>query len=205
MAEIRGAALTVGEAAVLHRLEQHVEHVGVRLLDLVEQHDLVRLAADALGQGATVVIADIARRRADHPRHGVPLHVFRHVEPGDGVLVVEQELGRAFRQLGLADTGGAEEEERSSRPRAGSLSPARARRTAFDTARTASFWPTTRFARFSSMSLRRWRSASSMRSTGMPVHLVTTAATSRPVTSSRSVEARASASASRCSRSGMIE
>ncbi len=43
------------------------------------------------------------------------------------------------------------------------------------------------------MSFRRWRSASSIFSTGMPVQRVTTLATSRTPTSSRSVEARASA------------
>ena len=35
--EVDRAALAVGEAAVVHELQQDVEHVGVRLLDLVEQ------------------------------------------------------------------------------------------------------------------------------------------------------------------------
>ena len=43
--EVDRAALTVGEPAVVEQLEQHVEHVGVGLLDLVEQHDRVRAAA----------------------------------------------------------------------------------------------------------------------------------------------------------------
>ncbi len=103
--EIGGAALAVGQPAVLERLQQHVEHVGMRLLDLVEQHDLIRLAPDLLGQRAAVVIADIARRRADHARDRVPLHVLRHIEPGDRVLVVEQELGQRLGQFGLADAG----------------------------------------------------------------------------------------------------
>src|SRR2546430_13158186 len=34
-----------------------------------------------------------AGRRADHPRHRVLFHVLRHVEPHQGLLVVEQELG----------------------------------------------------------------------------------------------------------------
>jgi len=87
--------------------------------------------------------------------------------------------------------------------RFGSFRPARARRTALDTARTASACPTTRSPSLSSMPLRRVRSPSSILSTGMPVQRVTTLAMSRDVTSSRSVEARASASARRLSRSGM--
>ena len=38
VAEVDRAALAVGEAALLEDLQQRVEHVGVGLLDLVEQH-----------------------------------------------------------------------------------------------------------------------------------------------------------------------
>ena len=37
--EVHGAALRVGQPAVVHDLQQHVEHVGMRLLDFVEQDD----------------------------------------------------------------------------------------------------------------------------------------------------------------------
>src|SRR5699024_2568008 len=37
-AEVHGPSLAVGEAPVVEHLQQHVEHVLVRLLDLVEQH-----------------------------------------------------------------------------------------------------------------------------------------------------------------------
>ena len=47
----------------------------------------------------------------------MPLHVLRHVEPGDRVLVVEQEFGQRLRQLGLADAGRPEEQKRAGRPR----------------------------------------------------------------------------------------
>jgi len=36
--EVDRPALAVGEPTVVEQLEQHVEHVGMRLLDLVEQH-----------------------------------------------------------------------------------------------------------------------------------------------------------------------
>ena len=39
VAEVDVAAERVGQPAFLHDLEEHVEDVGVRLLDLVEQDD----------------------------------------------------------------------------------------------------------------------------------------------------------------------
>src|SRR5205814_6901798 len=61
-------ALTIGQAAVVKHLQQHVEHIKMRLFDLVEQHDLIGPAPHRLGERAALVIADIARRRADQPR-----------------------------------------------------------------------------------------------------------------------------------------
>ena len=63
--EVDRAALAVGEAAVVEHLQQDVEHVGVGLLDLVEQHHRVGPAAHGLGELAALVVADVAGRRAD--------------------------------------------------------------------------------------------------------------------------------------------
>ena len=43
-------------------------------------------------------------------------HVFAHVDANHRLLVVEQELGQSFAGLGLADAGGAQEQERADRP-----------------------------------------------------------------------------------------
>ena len=60
-------------------------------------------------------------------RHGVLLHVLAHVDADHRPLVVEQELGERAGQLGLADAGGAEEQERADRPvRVGQAGPAAA-------------------------------------------------------------------------------
>ena len=45
---------------VVEDLEQHVEDVGVRLLDLVEEDDGVGPAADGLGELPALVVADVA-------------------------------------------------------------------------------------------------------------------------------------------------
>ena len=107
VAEVHGAALAIGEAAIVEHLQEHVEDVGVGLLDLVEEHDGVRPPADRLGELAALVVADVARRRADQPRDRVLLHVLAHVDADHRPLVVEQELGERARQLRLPDAGGA--------------------------------------------------------------------------------------------------
>ena len=71
--------------------------------------------------------------------------------------------------------------------RFGSCSPARARRTAAETACTASSWPTTRSFRRSSIPRSFSTSPSSSFETGIPVHFETTSAISSGVTSSRSI------------------
>ena len=43
--EVDRAALGVGQPAVVEQLQQDVEHLGVRLLDLVEQDDRSRAGA----------------------------------------------------------------------------------------------------------------------------------------------------------------
>ena len=96
--------------------KQDVEDVRMRLLDLVEQHDLVRAAANRLGELAALLVADVARRRADQARHGELLHVLAHVDADHRLLVVEEELRQRPRELGLADAGRAEEDERADRP-----------------------------------------------------------------------------------------
>ena len=143
VAEIDGAALAVGQAAVVEHLQQHVEHVRMRLLDLVEQHDLIGPPPHRLGERAALVVADIARRRADQARDRVLLHVLRHVDADERRLVVEQEFRQRLGQLGLADAGRAKEHERADRPvrilQTGAGAPHRV-----ETAFTASAWPMTR-------------------------------------------------------------
>jgi hypothetical protein len=108
VAEIRLAAVVVGQRAMVHDLQQQIEHIGMRLLDFVEQQHTVRMLGDGFGEQAALIEAHVARRGADQPRHRVTLHVLRHVEAhelhahGDGQLAGH---------LGLAHAGGAREQE----------------------------------------------------------------------------------------------
>ena len=112
-----GLPEAVREVPVLEDLQQDVEHVRVRLLDLVEQDDRVRVPLHLLGELPALLVADVARRRADQLRNRVLLHVLRHVEADERVVAAEEEAGEAARELGLADAGRTEEDEAADRPR----------------------------------------------------------------------------------------
>src|SRR6266849_50137 len=115
IAEVNRAALAVGQAAIVHNLQQDVEHVRVRLLDFVKQDDRIRTPPYLLGKLSALFVADIAGRRADQPRYGVPLHVLGHVDAHHGVLVVKEEFSKSARQLGLAHASRPEKNERANR------------------------------------------------------------------------------------------
>ena len=83
------------------------------LFDLIEQNNAVRAPPYRLGKLPPLLVADIAGRRADQPRHRMLLLIFAHVYPHDGLIVVEQELGKGLRRLRFADPGGTEENERA--------------------------------------------------------------------------------------------
>ena len=108
--------MTVGQTPVLQHLEEDVEHLRVRLLDLVQQDQAIRTAAHGLRQLPALVVANVAGRRADHARDGVTLLVLAHVQPDHRVLIVEHELGQSAGQLGLTNARRAEEDERADRP-----------------------------------------------------------------------------------------
>ena len=112
VAEVGLAPVVVGQRAVVHHLQQDVEDVRMRLLDLVEQQHAVRMLGDRLGEQAALVEADVARRRADQARHGVALHVLRHVEADQ---LDAQAVGELPRDLGLADAGRPAEQEAADR------------------------------------------------------------------------------------------
>ena len=79
---------------------------------LVEQQDAVGLLGHGLGQLAALVVADVARWRADQPRDGVAFHVFRHVEAQQ---LDTHAVGELLGDFGLADAGRAGEQEGADR------------------------------------------------------------------------------------------
>ena len=107
IAEIGLATVVVRERAMVHDLQQQVEYVRVRLLDLVHEQHRMRMLDDGLGQQAALVEADVTGRRADQARDGMPLHVLRHVEADEFQTHDARQLPR---DLGLADARGPGEQ-----------------------------------------------------------------------------------------------
>ena len=88
----------------------------MRLLDFVEQHDAVRLAAHLFAELAAVLEAHVARRRANQSGRIELLAVFVHVYAYQIVFRIEEIFGYGLGQLGLAYACRAEEEEGAYRP-----------------------------------------------------------------------------------------
>ena len=82
---------------------------------LVEQDDRVGALAHGLREHAALAEADVAGRRADEARHGVPLLELAHVDRDDEALAAEEQLGQAERGLRLADAARADEEKHAQR------------------------------------------------------------------------------------------
>src|SRR3982750_4637108 len=66
VSEVNHPALAVGEPAIIQNLEQDVEHVRMRLLDLIEEDDAVGPAPDRFGQLTAFLVTDVPGRGADH-------------------------------------------------------------------------------------------------------------------------------------------
>src|SRR3546814_2836156 len=59
VAEVDGLAVMIGQAAMVHDLQQYVEQVGMRLFDLVEQQHAMLILIDRVGEQAALIITDI--------------------------------------------------------------------------------------------------------------------------------------------------
>ncbi len=174
VAEIDHAADVVGQFAFFQDLQEHVHHVGMGLFDFVEEHHGIGAAADLFGELAAFLVADVAGRRTDHAGGVVAFHVFAHVQLDERLGVAEQNFrqrlgqkafcrrrwGRAGRRCRWAGAGPSD-------PPANGARPCTRRE-------TASFWPMIMRDISFSRASKRWASPSSMRLSGMPVHLETT-------------------------------
>ena len=118
-------AAAVRQPAVVQKLQEHIEHVGVALFDLVEEDNGIGLVPYLFGElPARLVEPDVTRRRADELAHRLFLHILAHVQPHEQFLVAEQRRRERLGKLRLAHARGSDEDERAM-GRPGSFSPAR--------------------------------------------------------------------------------
>src|SRR5699024_2425766 len=83
--------------------------------DLVEQRHRVGVAPYRLGELACFFVPDEPGRGPGPPTDGVPFLELAHVAADHGFLGAEHRLGQGPGQLGLAHTGGSEEQETAHR------------------------------------------------------------------------------------------
>ena len=76
VAEVYDATLAIGQAAVVEDLQEELDELPRSLLNLIDEDNRVRLAADVLSELATLVVADITGRCADETRDRMFLGVF---------------------------------------------------------------------------------------------------------------------------------
>ena len=89
---------------MVHDLQEHVEQIRMRFLDLVEQQHAMRMLVDAVSEQAALIEAHVTGRRPDQARDGVTLHVLRHVEADQ---FHAEQCGELLCHFGLADAGRA--------------------------------------------------------------------------------------------------
>src|SRR5919202_2289045 len=111
--EVHRPSLRVGETPVVQDLKEDVEDVRVGFLDLVEEDHAVGPPTHRLGELASLLVADVARRGADEPGDCVSLLVLAHVYLDEGLLLTEEELGEGTGELCLPYARGPEEDERA--------------------------------------------------------------------------------------------
>ena len=80
VAEIGMTTFVVGETRIVHHLQQYVVDVLMSLLYLVEQQHGVGRLANGIREQTTILIAHVARRRANELGYGMLLGVLAHVE-----------------------------------------------------------------------------------------------------------------------------
>ncbi|ABA48270.1 63 kDa protein [Burkholderia pseudomallei 1710b] len=115
VAKVDLTAFGIVHRALVEHLEEHLEHVRMRLLDFVEQHDRIRIATHRLRQHAALAVADVAGRRALQARHAVRLLILAHVDRDQLALAAVQHVGERERGLGLADARRPDEHEHAAR------------------------------------------------------------------------------------------
>ena len=113
--EVHRTSLVIGQPSVVQYLKQDVEHVGVCLLDFIEEHHRIRFPPHGFGQLSAFIIAYVARRRSNQTGDGMLFLILAHVDTRHQGFIIKQVFRQSFRQLGLTYTRRTEEDERTDR------------------------------------------------------------------------------------------
>jgi len=77
------------QLAVVQKLKQDIEHLGVRLFNLVQKPPPNTVCAARARSADAFLVPTYSRGRADQTRHGEFFHVLGHVDPDERIDVLK--------------------------------------------------------------------------------------------------------------------
>ena len=113
--EIDSPALRVRSDTVLKDLKKDIENIRMCFFNFIKQNDGIGTAADGFSQLSPLFVTDISRRRTDEAGNTEFFHIFGHINPDHGTLIIKEVLCKTFRKFGFTDTGGTEKDETGNR------------------------------------------------------------------------------------------
>ena len=78
--------------AIIKKLQKKVEHLRVRLFNLVKEHNRVRPSSDCFCKLSAFFVTNIPRRRSDQSGNIELFHVFRHINTDHRFFITENRL-----------------------------------------------------------------------------------------------------------------
>lgn len=68
---VHRSSFSIGEFSFIENLEKNIPHIGMCLLDFIEEDHRVRMSSHGLRELSTFLISDISRRSSDQTSHGM--------------------------------------------------------------------------------------------------------------------------------------
>ena len=104
-------AKVVRQLPLLQHLQQQVEHIGMGLLDLVQQHHGIGMATHLFRKHSPLLESNVTWRCAHQTAGIVLFHEVAHIHPNQGILAAEEEPSQGLGQQCLSHTSGTQKDE----------------------------------------------------------------------------------------------
>src|ERR1044072_8258663 len=108
--EVSLLAIVIRQGCMIHHLQQDVEEIGVRLLNLVQHQHGVRSLVHGISQQTALVEPDIPRGRSDEARDSMAFRILAHVV---AKKFDAERLGELLGEFSLTDSSRSREKKRA--------------------------------------------------------------------------------------------
>ena len=92
IAEVHQTTITICQSTFIQHLQEHVEHIAMGLLDLIQQNDRVGTTTNTLCQLSTFLITDISRRCTHQTRGIETLRILTHIDTDERISCAKHDL-----------------------------------------------------------------------------------------------------------------